>query len=243
MLILPAIDLRGGRCVRLRQGRYDDETVFDVDPVEVARRYLAAGAKWLHLVDLDGARAGEPRNLDAIREIVRAVSGGMAVEVGGGIRTTESAGALLKMGVRRVIVGTRAVREPAWLRELAGVFPGRVALGIDARAGRVAVEGWEQETERTAAELVASVAGLALAAIIYTDIARDGMMAGPNVEATAQLAKAAAVPVIASGGVTTVDDVARLKAAGVPGAIIGRALYEGTITLEAALVAAGRQEA
>jgi len=240
MVILPAIDLRGGRCVRLRQGRFDDETVFDEDPVAVARRYRSAGAAWLHVVDLDGARAGEPRHLGTVHEIVRAVRGGMAVEVGGGIRTTEATEAVLEMGVQRVVVGTRAVREPAWLRELAARFPQRVALGLDARAGRVAVAGWEQETERTAAQVAASVADLPLDAIIYTDIARDGMMAGPNVEATADLVRAASLPVVASGGVTTVEDVRRLKAVGVHGAIIGRALYEGKITLEAALAAAAR---
>jgi phosphoribosylformimino-5-aminoimidazole carboxamide ribotide isomerase len=237
MLILPAIDLRGGRCVRLRQGRYDDETVFDEDPVAVARRFEAAGAEWLHVVDLDGARAGRSENLDTVRRIVRAV--GTPVEAGGGIRTTGAAGDILEMGVARVIVGTRAIREPEWLRALAAKFPARVALGLDARGGLVAVEGWENPTVRTAADVLADIDGLALAAIIYTDIARDGMMAGPNVEATAEVVKATRLPVIASGGVTTVEDVKRLKAVGVAGAIIGRALYEGRIRLEAALAAAG----
>jgi len=237
MLILPAIDLRGGRCVRLRQGRYDDETVFDEDPVAVARRFEAARAEWLHVVDLDGARAGRSENLDTVRRIVRAV--GTPVEAGGGIRTTGAAGDILEMGVARVIVGTRAIREPEWLRALAAKFPARVALGLDARGGLVAVEGWENPTVRTAADVLADIDGLALAAIIYTDIARDGMMAGPNVEATAEVVKATRLPVIASGGVTTVEDVKRLKAVGVAGAIIGRALYEGRIRLEAALAAAG----
>jgi phosphoribosylformimino-5-aminoimidazole carboxamide ribotide isomerase len=236
MIILPAIDLIGGRCVRLRQGDYNQETVFDEDPVAVARRFEAAGAKWLHVVDLDGAREGEPKNLATIRAIVGAVR--MSVEMGGGIRTTAAAQGLLDMGLARVILGTRAAREPEWLAEVAMKFPGRVALGLDARNGHVAVEGWREETARTASDLVASVAGLPLAAIIYTDNARDGMMAGPNVEATAVLAKASPFPVIASGGVTTVDDVRRLTKAGVAGAIIGRSLYEGKITLEAALAAA-----
>jgi len=236
MIILPAIDLIGGRCVRLRQGDYNQETVFDEDPVAVARRFEAAGAKWLHVVDLDGAREGEPKNLVAIRAIVGAVR--MSVEMGGGIRTTAAAQGLLDLGLARVILGTRAAREPEWLAEVATKFPGRVALGLDARNGRVAVEGWREETARTASDLVASVAGLPLAAIIYTDIARDGMMSGPNVEATAVLAKASPFPVIASGGVTTVDDIRRLTKVGVAGAIIGRSLYEGKITLEAALAAA-----
>ena len=236
MIILPAIDLIGGRCVRLRQGDYKQETVFDADPVAVARRFEAAGAKWLHVVDLDGAREGEPKNLATIRAIVGAVR--MSVEMGGGIRTTAAAQGLLDLGLARVILGTRAAREPEWLAEVATKFPGSVALGLDARNGRVAVEGWREETARTASDLVALVAGLPLAAIIYTDIARDGMMSGPNVEATAVLAKASPFPVIASGGVTTVDDIRRLTKVGVAGAIIGRSLYEGKITLEAALAAA-----
>ena len=237
MLILPAIDLRGGYCVRLRQGDYDQETVFDDDPVRVARRFEDAGATWLHMVDLDGARAGTPRNLKQVEAVVKAV--GMQVELGGGIRTTDTAAAVLDLGVARVIVGTRAVREPDWLAEVAGRFPGRVALGLDARAGYVAVEGWESGTRQTAAAVLAGAAGLPLAAIIYTDIAKDGMMSGPNVEATAELAKKSPLPVIASGGVTTVDDIRRLKdAGGIHGAIIGRALYEGTIALDAAIEAA-----
>jgi len=236
MIILPAIDLIGGRCVRLRQGDYSRETVFDEDPAAVARRFEAAGATWLHVVDLDGARLGEPKNVETIRAVVSAVR--MSVEVGGGIRTTQAAADLLGMGVQRVIVGTRAVREPEWLAEIAGKFPGRVALGLDAKSGRVAVEGWQRQAGRTAAEVAESAAGLPLAAIIYTDIARDGMMTGPNVEATAELVKATRLPVIASGGVTTADDVRRLKKAGAAGAIIGRALYEGKMTLEAALQAA-----
>jgi phosphoribosylformimino-5-aminoimidazole carboxamide ribotide isomerase len=241
MLILPAIDLRGGRCVRLRQGDYNQETVFDDDPAAVAAKFHQAGAKWLHVVDLDGARAGSPQNLETIRRIVDAVGLAMEIEVGGGIRRTEDVARLLDMGVRRAVVGTRAIREPEWLEEIAGLFPNRMALGLDARGGHVAVEGWLEATTRLAEDLVASAADLPLAAIIYTDIAKDGMMAGPNVEATAALAKVSPFPVIASGGVTTVDDVRRLKKEGVPGAIIGRAIYEGTITLEAALEAAGEQ--
>ena len=276
MLILPAIDLRAGRCVRLRQGRYDQETVFDDDPVAVARRFEAAGATWLHVVDLDGARTGEPGNLDTVRLIAKAVS--MQVEVGGGIRTTQAAGEILAMGVARIIVGTRAIREPAWLKEVADRFPHQVALGLDSRGSKVGnssgyesgspptatasalaglppdaqaapsapsamtagtfTDGWRVKSQRKVSDLLREIHGLPLAAIIYTDIARDGMMSGPNLEATAEVVQATCLPVIASGGVTTVQDVERLKAAGVAGAIIGRALYEGTITLEAALAAA-----
>jgi phosphoribosylformimino-5-aminoimidazole carboxamide ribotide isomerase len=240
MIILPAIDLRGGRCVRLRQGRYDQETVFDDDPVAVARRFEEAGARWLHVVDLDGARSGSPENLDKVAAVVEAV--GMKVELGGGIRSTETVRTVLSLGLARVIVGTRAVREPGWLREIAAEFPGRVALGLDARDGRVAVEGWQRGTRRTAADILAEVHDVPLAAIVYTDIAQDGMMSGPNVEATAELARVSTVPVIASGGVTTVEDIGRLRRAGrIRGAIVGRALYEGTLTLEAALAAAGDQ--
>jgi phosphoribosylformimino-5-aminoimidazole carboxamide ribotide isomerase len=252
MVILPAIDLRGGQCVRLRQGDYAQETVFDADPAAVATRFRDAGARWLHVVDLDGARAGTPQNLASIERIVAAVAGSsqgtseapaaMKIEVGGGIRRTEDVARMLDMGVSRAIVGTRAIREPEWLREIAGYFPQRVALGLDGRDGRVAIEGWQQTTSVTVGEWVESVADLGLAAIIYTDIAKDGMMSGPNVEATAELAKASPFPVIASGGVTTLDDVRRLKAAGVHGAIIGRALYEGTITVEEAIKEAGEQE-
>jgi len=240
MLILPAIDLRGGRCVRLEQGDYARETVFDEDPVALARRFEEAGARWLHVVDLDGARQGEPQNLDAVGRLVRA--GGMQVELGGGIRTTETAGRALDLGLARVIVGTRAVREPQWLAEVARAWPGRVALGLDARGGEVAVEGWQQAAGRAVADVLADAEDLPLAAIIYTDIAKDGMMAGPAAEAAADLARRTPLPVIASGGVTTAEDVERLAATGViHGAVIGRALYEGTLTLAAALAAAGEQ--
>jgi len=241
VIVLPAIDLRGGRCVRLRQGDYARETVFDADPVGVARRFAEAGARWLHVVDLDGAREGEPKNLETVARIVEAA--GLRVEVGGGVRTAETAERVIGLGVARVVVGTRAVREPAWLADLAHRFPGRVALGLDVREGRVAVEGWRRGTERTAEEVLAEAEALPLAAIIYTDIARDGMMTGPNVEAVAEMARRTRLPVVASGGVRTVEDVARLRATEVvAGVIIGRALYEGTLTLEAALEAAGDQE-
>jgi len=239
MLILPAIDLRGGRCVRLRQGDYSRETVFDEDPVAVARGFEEAGATWLHMVDLDGARDGEPKNLDKVAAVVEAV--GMKVELGGGIRTTEMVETVLGLGLARVIVGTRAVREPEWLAEIARKFPQKVAWGLDTRKAQVAIAGWGTLTDRTVVEMLDDARDVPLAAIIYTDIERDGMMAGPNVAATTLVVSASPFPVIASGGVTTVEDVARIKETGAHGAIIGRALYDGEITLADALDAAGEQ--
>ena len=225
--------------MRLRQGDYAQETLFNENPVAVAEEFQKAGARWLHVVDLDGAREGELKNLDTIRAIVEAVGKSVAIEIGGGIRTTEAAETLLGMGASRIVVGTRAVSDPAWLAALAARFPQRVAVGVDARGGRVAVEGWRREANEAAATLVDSLCGRPLAAIIYTDIAQDGMMSGPNVEATAAVVKAAApISVIASGGVTAIADIRRLKDAGAAGAIIGRALYEGKLTLKAALAAA-----
>ncbi len=236
MIILPAIDIRGGRCVRLRQGRFREETIYDEDPAAVAERFEAAGAEWLHVVDLDGAREGEPRNLDTVRAIRRAVK--VQVELGGGLRTTAAVAEALAAGIDRVIVGTRAVREPEWLEELARRFAGCVVWGLDTQNARVAVAGWSEATDKTVVEMIGQVAKLPLAAIIYTDIGRDGMMSGPNVAATEELVKASPWPVIASGGVTTAEDIRALKKAGAAGAIVGRALYEGKLTLEAALAAA-----
>jgi len=237
MLILPAIDLRGGRCVRRRQGDYSRETVFEEDPVAVARRFEDAGAVWLHMVDLDGAREGEPRNLDKVAAVVEAV--GMRVELGGGIRTDEAVERVLGLGLARVVVGTRAVREPKWLADIANRFPGQVGWGLDTREARVAVAGWGTLTHLTVVEMLEDARDVPLAAIIYTDIERDGMMAGPNVAATTLVVSASPFPVIASGGVTTVEDVAEIKETGAHGAIIGRALYEGTIDLKEAIAIAG----
>lgn len=235
MQIWPAIDLRGGKCVRLRQGDYLQETVFDEDPVAVARRFAVDGAKHLHLVDLDGAREGMPVNLTVVEEILAAVD--MEVELGGGIRDEQSISKLLKCGLHRLVVGTSALKRPEWFREMVRQFPRRLVLGIDARNGRVATDGWLETSETPAVDLARQFAEEPLAAVVYTDIATDGMMAGPNVAAMAEMQAAVGLPVVASGGVTTVDDVRALAAAGLAGCIIGRALYERTITLKQAIAA------
>jgi len=237
VLILPAIDLRGGRCVRLRQGDYAQETVFGDDPGAMAQRWVGEGAKFLHLVDLDGAKAGRPTNGEAIRAITRA---GVPCQLGGGLRSEADIMLALEWGVSRVVVGTRALKEPAWLSDISRQFPRKVVLGIDARAGLVATDGWLEVSQRLAVDFARDCAELPLAAIVYTDISKDGMLAGPNLEAMAELAAAVALPVIASGGVTTVDDVRELARRGLAGCIIGRALYEGTINLKEALTAAAQ---
>ncbi len=235
MQILPAIDIRGGKCVRLKQGDYARETVFADDPTSIAQRWADAGAGRLHLVDLDGARAGRPVNHQAVRAIVEAV--GIPCQLGGGIRDEAAIRlALEQIGVDRVIVGTQALKQPDWFREMAGRFPGRIALGLDARDSMVATEGWRNVSQVSAIELARQYADLLLAAVIYTNIASDGMMQGVD-EATIddmiQLTELD-LPVIASGGVTTLDDVRRLIEVSrthpqLIGTIIGRALYEGTI--------------
>ena len=238
MQIWPAIDLRGGRCVRLQQGDYNRETVFGEDPAAVARQFVDAGAEFLHIVDLDGARAGRPENLDCIRAIRAAVD--VPCQLGGGVRGDETVRQLLDLGIDRLVIGTRGLEDPHWLRQAARANPERLVLGVDARDGLVATHGWLSTSGTAASELVELFADEPLAAVVYTDIAQDGMLAGPNVAALAKLVAAARLPIIASGGVTTIDDVRRLAALPVAGAIIGRALYEGRITLPEALEAAGR---
>jgi phosphoribosylformimino-5-aminoimidazole carboxamide ribotide isomerase len=239
VLILPAIDLRGGRCVRLRQGDYDQETVFGDDPAAMARRWVDQGATFLHLVDLDGARVGHSVNGASVCRIVEAA--GVPCQLGGGLRNEADIEQALGWGIHRVVLGTRALQDPAWCEAVSHRFPGRVALGIDARQGRVATEGWRHTSERSALDLARRCDGWPLAALIYTDISRDGMLEGPNVEATAELAAAVTVPVIASGGVTTLADVAHLARCGLAGCIIGRALYEGHIDLAAAIDLANKE--
>ena len=236
MQIWPAIDLRGGKCVRLRQGDYEQETVFAEDPAAIARKFVEQGARHLHIVDLEGAREGLPVNLPSVQEILAAVD--IECELGGGIRDEQSVCELLEFGLTRLVIGTSALTEPEWFRTVCHQYPGKLVLGIDARDGWAATDGWLKQSNVTAIELARQFASEPLAAIIYTDIATDGMMRGPNVHAMAEMQSAFDVPVIASGGVTTMDDVARLAAAGLAGCIIGRALYEGTLALADALRAA-----
>jgi len=237
--IIPAIDLLGGRCVRLEQGDYARATRYREDPAEQAAEFAALPIPRLHVVDLDGARSGSPGNADAIRRIARvAREAGVPVQLGGGIRSLDAIERALAQGVDRVVLGTAALRDPALLASACRRHPGRVVVGIDARAGRVAVEGWLETTTTSAAELARRAAGSGAVAIVYTDIARDGMLAGPNLEATAELAEVCGVPVIASGGISSEADLERAAgyaARGVAGAIVGRALYTGAIDLGRAL--------
>lgn len=231
MDILPAIDLREGKCVRLLQGDYTKQINYSEDPVAVARRFEETGASWLHVVDLDGAREGELRNLSVIERMVKETQ--MRVEVGGGLRDTQVIENLLRVGVARCVVGTRALEDWEWFRGVVHRedMHGRIALGLDARQGQLAVKGWTEQTKKTALQVAERVAEWPLAAIIYTDIGRDGMLLGPNVEAVKVLADFSKVPVIASGGVTDIDDVRRLSALPLLGIIIGRAIYEGQLDL------------
>jgi phosphoribosylformimino-5-aminoimidazole carboxamide ribotide isomerase len=233
VLILPAIDLRGGQCVRLVQGDFNQETVFGNDPVAMARRWVSQGAEYLHLVDLDGARLGHPVNGPSVRRIVEAV--GVPCQLGGGLRGEEHVAEALAWGVRRVVVGTRALEDPGWLEHVCRRFPGRIVLGIDARDGLVATGGWLKVSDCSALDLARRCADWPLAALVYTDIARDGMLAGPNLNAVGELTAAVGLPVIASGGVTSLDDVRRLTQLGLAGCIIGRALYEGRLDLREAI--------
>ena len=236
MRIWPAIDLRGGKCVRLRQGDYQRETVYGDDPAAMARQWVGQGAQCLHLVDLDGARDGGTTNFQAVQQIVTAVD--VPCELGGGIRDEQTIARYLGLGLARLVVGTRALKDPDWFRQMCQRFPGQLALGIDAKEGLVATDGWLHTSTTSAIELARQFAAEPLAAIIYTDIARDGMLQGPNLAAMAEMNSSARLPVIASGGVTTADDVRALVRIGLDGCIIGRALYDGTITLADALSAA-----
>jgi phosphoribosylformimino-5-aminoimidazole carboxamide ribotide isomerase len=239
VIIYPAIDLKEGRCVRLRRGSMDAATVFNADPAAQARSFAASGCHWLHVVDLDGAFAGKPMNRMSVEAILAAID--IPLQLGGGIRDLATVEGWLGAGVRRVILGTAALRDPALVREACRRFPGRVAVGIDARGGRVAVAGWAQTSQIAALDLALRFEDAGVAAIIFTDIERDGMMEGVNVDQTAGLARALKTPVIASGGIASLEDLTALKrheADGIAGAILGRALYDGRVALEAALALA-----
>jgi phosphoribosylformimino-5-aminoimidazole carboxamide ribotide isomerase len=237
MYIIPAIDLRDGKCVRLIQGQYDRQINYHDNPVEQAKEFSSDGAKWLHIVDLDGAKLGKPVNTDTISAI--AALGILNIEVGGGLRDEASIKQLLDIGVNRVIIGTKAVQDFEWFSKMAQKFSGKIVLGLDAKGLMVATHGWTQDSSLTLLEFAAEAAKLPLAAIIYTDIAKDGMMSGPNFERTKALVEAVDVPVVASGGVNTVEDIKKLTEFSPEAAIIGRSLYEGTLKLTDAIQAAG----
>ena len=236
MLIIPAIDLKDGQCVRLRQGLMDDSTVFSDDPVAMAARWVEAGCRRLHLVDLNGAFAGEPVNGGVVTAITKAFPE-LPVQIGGGIRDLETIEHYIRAGVSYVIIGTKAVKEPEFVAQACAAFPGKIIVGLDARDGFVATDGWAEVSEVQAADLARRFDADGVSAIVYTDIARDGMMQGVNVEATVAMADASSIPVIASGGITNLDDIRALTAvaaSGIVGAITGRAIYEGTLDVSEA---------
>ena len=237
MQVIPAIDLRGGLCVRLVQGDYGRETVFGDDPAAMAAHWESEGAGRIHLVDLDGAKAGRPVNVDAVRAILDRV--GVPCQLGGGVRDEATIAAWLEAGIERVIVGTQALKDPGWFRSMAAQYPGRLVLGLDANDGRVATEGWLDVSTADAQGLAAGFDDLPLAALVYTDIACDGMLTGPNLPVTGALARALKTPVIASGGVGALDDLGRLSALPVAACIVGRALYDGRFSLIEARERAG----
>ncbi|MEW6688140.1 MAG: 1-(5-phosphoribosyl)-5-[(5-phosphoribosylamino)methylideneamino]imidazole-4-carboxamide isomerase [Pseudomonadota bacterium] len=244
MLIIPAIDLKDGRCVRLQQGRMNSATVFSEDPVAMARHWSAEGARRLHIVDLNGAVAGRPKNEKVIREMIKAVGDKTPIELGGGIRDLDTIESYLDAGVTYVVIGTAAVKNPGFLHDACYAFPGHIIVGLDAKDGKVAVEGWSKMTGHDVVDLARKFEGYGVEALVYTDIGRDGMMTGVNVEATLRLAQAIRIPIIASGGLTSITEVqalcARLVPEGVVGAITGRALYEGVLDFKQAQAAADK---
>jgi phosphoribosylformimino-5-aminoimidazole carboxamide ribotide isomerase len=239
VIVIPAVDLREGRCVRLREGRADAETVFSEDPVAMATQWKTLGAERLHVVDLDGAFAGAPRQTALVAKIVAAVAP-VAVEVGGGLREVSAIDAVLEAGARWAVVGTRAALDRAFLREVCRAFPDRIIVAVDARGANVAVKGWTEIIDDTVTDVGRRAHEAGAAALLYTDVSRDGLEQGPNVDDTAALARAVSLPILASGGVANVADISRLAAVpGVAGVVVGRALYSGAVTLPAAM-AAGR---
>ncbi|MFM7482332.1 MAG: 1-(5-phosphoribosyl)-5-[(5-phosphoribosylamino)methylideneamino]imidazole-4-carboxamide isomerase [Candidatus Methylopumilus sp.] len=237
MLIIPAIDLKDGKCVRLRQGLMEESTIFSENPGEVAKQWKDLGARRLHLVDLNGAFAGKPVNEFAIKAIVKEMDGEIPIQLGGGIRNLDTVEKYLNNGVDYIIIGTAAVKNPGFLHEACYAFPGQIIVGLDAKEGEVAIDGWAKLTGHNVIELAKKFEGYGVEAIIYTDIGRDGMLNGLNIEATEKLAEALTIPVIASGGVTNLDDIKNLCSiaySGVSGAITGRAIYEGTLDFKAA---------
>jgi phosphoribosylformimino-5-aminoimidazole carboxamide ribotide isomerase len=236
MYIIPAIDLMKGKCVRLIQGQYHRQIIYQDDPIRQARQFSSEGAQWLHIVDLDGARVGRPVNTDAVEAI--AALNLMKIELGGGIRDEDSIKQMLDIGAERVIISTKAVSDFEWFSQMAEKYPAKIALGLDAHGSKVATHAWTQDSPQLLLELAIEAAKLPLAAIIFTDITKDGMLAGPNLERTKAIAQAVQLPVIASGGVSRIDDIKKLAEIGVEAAIIGRALYEGTLNLSDAINAA-----
>ena len=237
MLLIPAIDLKDGQCVRLRQGLMEDATVFSDKPVDMALHWVAQGARRLHLVDLNGAFAGKPQNLGAIKAILAAVSEDVPVQLGGGIRDLDTIETYLDLGLSYVIIGTAAIKNPQFLRDACDAFPNQIIVGLDAKDGMVATDGWAKVTKYHVTEMGQRFADYGVNSIIYTDIGRDGMLSGVNIEATVKLAEAVSVPVIASGGLTNLDDIRALcevESSGVEGAVTGRAIYEGAIDFKQA---------
>lgn len=237
MLLIPAIDLKDGRCVRLRQGDLQDATIFSEDPVTVAEQWYDQGARRLHLVDLNGAVAGKPKNEDVIKAIVRAVGDDIPVQIGGGIRDLDTIERYLDFGIQYIIIGTAAVKDPGFLQDACSAFPGHIIVGLDAKDGRVATDGWSKLTKHDVLDLGRKFEDYGVESIIYTDIGRDGMLSGVNIEATVRLAQHVRIPVIASGGVTDLTDIEALcevEQEGVDGVILGRSIYEGTLDFQAA---------
>ncbi|QQR80011.1 MAG: 1-(5-phosphoribosyl)-5-[(5-phosphoribosylamino)methylideneamino]imidazole-4-carboxamide isomerase [Deltaproteobacteria bacterium] len=233
MILYPAIDIFNGQCVRLKQGKFDDATIYYKNPVDAAKKWVDQGAKWLHVVDLNGAREGKPANIKVIEEIMTSLN--VPVQIGGGIRSQDIAEIYLTMGAGRVVIGSAAFEDPDLMQILCAKFEGRVALGLDAKDGKVAVHGWEDTLEKEAIAVAHEFESLGLQHLIYTDISRDGMMTGPNFDGMKKMIDATMVPVIASGGISTIEDLIKLKELGASGAILGKSIYEGKIDLKEAL--------